>query len=127
MERSEIVPTTNDIGVFRRDRRVDRVEAALNVRFGVDALEHSARSTNISEDGIHLATNVVLEIGQRVQLAIEFGEYTSRQTGEVIWAIQVPEHLTDAMVYGMGIRFVDPDPGWSSVFRQWSEAWRAPD
>jgi len=110
------------MGVYRRARRARRVQAELNVRYGTTGLDCCASSTNISEDGIHLATNDVVEIGTRVQLAIEFPGHVSRQTGDVVWAIQVPEHLVDSMVYGIGIRFVDPDPGWSSVFGQWRDS-----
>jgi Tfp pilus assembly protein PilZ len=110
------------MGVYRKTRRARRVEAELNVRFGIDALEHNAVSTNISEDGIHIATNAAIKIGTRIQLVIEFPSHASRQTGQVVWAIQVPEHLVDSMVYGLGVRFVDPDPGWASVFGQWRDS-----
>ena len=110
------------MGVYRKARRARRVQAELKVRFGVDGLDCSATSSNISEDGIHIASNAAIKIGSRIQLAIDFPRHASRQTGEVIWAIQVPEHLVDSMVYGLGVRFVDPDPGWASVFGQWRES-----
>jgi hypothetical protein len=42
----------------------------------------------------------------------------------VTWAIRVPEHLRETMVCGMGVGFVDPDPGWATFFEAWRESCR---
>jgi len=43
------------------------------------------------------------------------------QTGEVLWAIRVPEHMASTLICGMGVRFVDTVPDWTDFFRRWRD------
>jgi hypothetical protein len=108
--------------IYRKERRSARLRTELRVRYGVESLDHVEQAQNICEGGLYIATNRVLEVGTRIQLAIAFPDQEPLLAGEVVWAIQVPEHLRQSVVYGMGIRFVDPHPAWPECFRRWKEA-----
>ncbi len=100
-------------------RRHSRVRARLWVSYGIDSIDSAGCAESVSEGGLHISTNDVLGVGTRLVLRIEFPERAVLQLGEVTWAIRVPEHLRDEMVCGMGIRFLDLDPGWMEFFRGW--------
>jgi len=97
----------------------DRVETRLRVTFGVGSIDRESRAESISEGGLYINTNDVLKVGTRLIVRIEFPERAVCHRGEVTWAIQVPEHLRDKMVCGMGISFIDPDPQWPKFFNCW--------
>jgi len=102
------------------NRREDpRVRSQLPVRYGYVTADRSALAQNVSEGGLYIRTNQVLPVGSQISMEIEFPERTIVHTGEVMWAIRVPEHMAATLVCGMGVRFVDTIPGWSAFFRRW--------
>jgi uncharacterized protein (TIGR02266 family) len=108
--------------IYRNERRAARLQAELRVRYGDSALDHVGRVGNISENGLYIATNRVLGVGTRIRLALELPDEEVLHTAEVVWAIQVPDRLTEVLVHGMGVRFVDPDPTWLERFRRFKES-----
>jgi hypothetical protein len=110
--------------IYRKERRAERVASDLPVRFGVKNLDRSDRARNVSSEGLYIATNDVFKVGSRIDLAIGFPAGETALRGEVIWAIQVPEHLRGSMVYGMGIRIVKADAAWPERFAAWKESLR---
>ena len=98
-------------------RRTERCQTALVVRYGAASIDRCDTVADISEGGVCIRTNDVYAVGTRLQMLIEFPDRTVHQRGEVMWAIRVPEHLRDSMLHGMGIQFLDPEPGWSAYFR----------
>ena len=100
-------------------RKGPRVRSHLPVRYGYVTVDRSAVAENISEGGLYIRTNQVLPVGSQISMEIEFPERTVVHTGEVLWAIRVPEHLAETMVCGMGVRFIDTVPGWSEFFARW--------
>ena len=107
-------------------RRHDRIRTRLKVRFGVGNTNREELSESISEGGLYISTNDVYKVGMRLVVKVEFPEGTVCHRAEVVWAIRVPEHLRESMVCGMGITFIDPDPGWSAFFRRWKASIGAP-
>lgn len=103
-------------------KRSERIRVRIRVRYGLSAADREGFAENVSEGGIYINTNQVFKVGSRLLLRIEFLERVVRQRGEVVWAIQVPEHLRGSMVCGMGISFTDTDPEWLSFFRRWKAA-----
>lgn len=101
-------------------RRHDRVHARLPVAYGVDEIDRQSYAESISEGGLYIHTNDVLKVGTRLIVRIEFPERAVCHRAEVTWAIHVPEHLREQMVYGMGLTFIDPDPQWPEFFRRWT-------
>lgn len=106
-------------GVLQAERATDRVDAGVRVRHGTNDVSYVDRATNVSVAGLCIDTNRVYPVGTRLVLYLEFPGRTIRHDGEVAWAIKVPDHMRDAMVCGMGISFVEPDPAWASFFRSW--------
>jgi Tfp pilus assembly protein PilZ len=89
------------------------------VTFGIDRLDRRAIAENISEGGLYLNTNEVAKPGTKLILRIEFPEGAVSLRGDVVWAIQVPEHERERFMCGMGIRFLEPSPEWEAVFQRW--------
>jgi len=100
-------------------RQSPRVRTCLPVRYGYVTLDRTAVAENISEGGLYIRTNQVLPVGSQIAMEIEFPERTVVQTGEVLWAIRVPQHMAATLICGMGIRFVDTSPGWTDFFQRW--------
>jgi Tfp pilus assembly protein PilZ len=104
------------------NRGTERVPSRLTVRYGAHSPDRQDEVDNISETGLCIHTNQVYKVGTQIRLHLEFPERTIVHTGEVMWAIRVPDHLRESMVCGMGIRFVNPEPGWTAIFRRWKES-----
>jgi hypothetical protein len=102
-----------------RHRRDERVRTRLRVRYGIGAIDRESFAESISAGGLYIATNDVFKVGTRLVLRIEFPERAVCHSGEVTWAIHVPDHLQDRMVCGMGVAFIDPDPQWQEFFLRW--------
>lgn len=109
----------NQVDIAPPARQRDRVRARLRVGYGVGSIDRQSYAESISEGGLCINTNDVLKVGTRLIVRIEFPERAVCHRAEVTWAIHVPEHLRDQMVYGMGLTFIDPDPQWPAFFRRW--------
>jgi hypothetical protein len=107
---------------FEERRAHERVYRQVPVRFDAGDGERTAFANDISEGGLHLVTNEVTRVGARLRIEVELDEESTQHECEVMWAIRVPEHLTESMVYGMGLRFLHPPAGWSLRFRRWKES-----
>ncbi len=112
------------IEVQNQVRRFERLKTKLHVRYGPTAPERSDRVETISEGGLYINTNETYKVGTRLLLEIEFPDRVVTQRGEVVWAIQVPQHLRDSLVCGIGVEFVYPDAEWATFFRQYSASQR---
>ncbi len=112
----------NQLATQTQSRRHQRVRTRLRISYGVGTINREAFAESISEAGLHIDTNDVFQVGTRLILRVEFPGRAICHQGEVTWAIHVPPHMSDSMVCGMGIRFVDPDPRWMDFFRQWKAA-----
>jgi len=91
------------------------------VRYGYVTIDRAAVAENVSEGGLYIRTNQVLPVGSQIAMEIEFPGRTVAQTGEVLWAIRVPEHMASTLICGMGVRFVDTVPDWTDFFRRWRD------
>ena len=107
------------------NRRHERIEVRLPVRYGRASLDKNAFAENISESGLYINTNQVFSVGTVLLMQVEFPQSTITQHGLVMWAIGVPEHMRDSMVCGMGIAFTALDPGWPTFFSNWMTSLRA--
>ena len=103
-------------------RGTARYSTQLQVRFGLDRLDRRAPIGNLSEGGLCIRTNDVLKTGSRIRLALGMRGKEIHLTGEVMWAIRVPEHQTEFMEYGMGVQFLDAGPEWKRAFAAWKDA-----
>lgn len=112
------------VEIAQRVRQHDRVRSRLPVSYGVSATDSRSHAESISEGGLYINTNEVFKVGTRLIVRIEFPDRAVCHQAEVTWAIQVPEHLREQMVCGMGLTFVDPDPQWPEFFRTWMSGLR---
>ena len=100
-------------------RRHERFRTTLQVRFGVRVCDRVGPVDNISLGGLCIKTNQVFPTGTRIRMQIDFPDRTVHHTGEVMWAITVPEHDVGTMMYGMGIQFIAPGSEWAEFFAGW--------
>ncbi len=103
-------------------RRHRRIDSELPIRFGLGDLERTAVAGNISESGLYINTNRVFKVGMKIHMEVDFPERTVHQLGQVMWAIAAPRDQAGAMMVGMGIQFINPDPGWRAFFLKWKDA-----
>jgi hypothetical protein len=102
-------------------RRHERFRAALQVRYGTVSCDHVGPAENISLSGLCIRTNQVFPTGTRIRMQIDFPDRTVHHTGEVMWAIKVPEHDMGTMMCGMGIQFIAPGAAWAEFFSDWRQ------
>jgi hypothetical protein len=100
-------------------RRHERVRATLEVRYGTHGFDFVAPLENISLSGLCIRTNEVFPMGTRIKMQIEFPDRKLVHSGEVMWAIKVPERDKETMMCGMGVQFTDPEPDWAEYFSKW--------
>ena len=107
--------------MFRQRRRHERYECTLEIRYGVETTDCRDAADTISEGGLHILTNEPLDVGTRVAIVVEFEEHEVKLTGEVVWAIKVPEALRESLVYGMGVELIDASDYWKESLDEWNE------
>ena len=100
-------------------RRHERFRTKLQVRYGTISCDLTGPVDKLSLSGLCIRTNEVYPAGTRIMMQIEFPERTIHQSGEVVWAIRVPEEQMSTMMCGMGIQFIDPGAEWVQFFSDW--------
>jgi hypothetical protein len=96
-----------------------RIPARLEAQYGIHGFDLSAPLENISLSGACIRTNDVFPTGTRIKLRIAFPDRQIVHTGEVMWAIKVPERDRETMMCGMGVQFVNPGFEWAEYFVRW--------
>jgi len=102
-------------------RRHKRFRTRLQVRYGTISCDFTGPVENISLSGLCIRTNEVFPAGTRIRMQIEFPDCTIHHSGEVMWAIKVPEGQMSTMMYGMGIQFIEPGAEWAEFFSDWKK------
>lgn len=101
-------------------RVAPRARKRLKVRFGVEAVDKTAFTKNLSVGGMCLRTNQVLKPGTTIQLEIHGPDRKYSVWAKVVWAKKVPPQLAHVLDCGMGVRFIEPGEDWLEFCRQWS-------
>lgn len=101
------------------DRQAKRSPKRLMVRYGAHGLERTAFTKNISQTGVFLQTNAVIQPGQTIQVQIAFPGRTWDLWAKVAWAKKVPPNLAHILECGMGLQFVNPGEEWVGFFQLW--------
>jgi len=105
---------------MRKERQSHpRTRGRIRVRFGVDKLERTAFTMNVSQTGAFLRTNQVLAPGKTIKVEFAFSDRTLTVYAKVVWAKQVPAQLAHVLMCGMGVRFINPGPEWVAAFGGW--------
>lgn len=102
-----------------RNRGAQRARRRVKVRFGISVPEKTGFSKDISETGMFIRTNQVLNPGSTIQVQIEFPDETFNLWAKVIWAKKVPQQLAHIMDCGMGVHFIEPPAGWLKFCKEW--------
>jgi hypothetical protein len=88
--------------VRKKDKRFrHRTRRRVRVRYGVERPERNAFTKDLSETGLFLRTNQVLEPGTLLQLEVEFPDRRFSLWARVIWAKQVPPQLAHVLECGI--------------------------
>jgi len=90
------------------------------MRFGVESLERTGFTMNLSISGAFIRTNHVLRPGTLLQTEIEFPQEKISVWAQVVWAKRVPMELAHLLPCGMGVRFINPGPEWERLFNVWN-------
>jgi len=98
-----------------------RKRGRVQARYGVDGLDRTAFTNNLSFSGAFLRTNMVFRPGTTIQLELVFPDEKVQLWAQVIWSKKVPPQLAQTLHCGMGIRFVNPGPEWEATFNRWQE------
>ena len=96
-----------------------RTRGRIQVRFGVDKLDRTAFTNNISATGAFIRTNNVVAPGTTLKVEFKFEAITVEVCARVVWAKKVPAQMAHILHCGMGVRFVNPGPEWFKYFESW--------
>jgi hypothetical protein len=96
-----------------------RKECTLPIRFGCELAVRTGKTVNLSREGLFVGTCEPLKAGESVRLHLELEDRTLPLRGIVIWNRRRPER---GRPLGMGIRLVDPSPGYPRFIDQLASA-----
>lgn len=82
------------------------------VRFGLDKLEKTGFTMNVSRSGLFLRTNSIYKPGTTIQVEIVLPDRRFSLWAKVVWGKKVPPQLAHVLECGMGIRFLEPLDAW---------------
>ncbi len=106
--------------MVRKDKRGrHRTRRRVRVRYGVDRPDKNAFTKDLSEGGLFLRTNQVLDPGTVVQIEVEFADRKFSLWARVIWAKQVPPQLAHVLECGMGLALIEAPPEWAQYYATW--------
>jgi Tfp pilus assembly protein PilZ len=100
-------------------RTRDRSKKRLMVRYGLEKAEKTAFTKNLSDSGLHLQTNNVFPPGTMILIEVKMPETTFTMWAKVVWAKRMPAQLAHVLGAGMGVEFIEPDPGWAQAVAEW--------
>jgi Tfp pilus assembly protein PilZ len=107
--------------VVREKQQDPRKRGRIRARYGVESLDRTAFTNNVSLSGAFLRTNMVFRPGTTIQLELVLPDETVQLWAQVIWSKKVPPQLAQTVLCGMGVRFVNVGPEWEAAFERWKE------
>jgi uncharacterized protein (TIGR02266 family) len=96
-----------------------RTRGRIRVRFGVEQLDRTAFTMNVSQTGAFIRTNQVFVPGTTIRMEFHFPDTPLTVHARVVWAKKVPPQMAHLLHCGMGVRFVNPGPEWVEIFGGW--------
>ena len=94
-------------------RRLPRFPVQLPVQIGHQADDLSSICTNLSRNGVSVETSTILEIGERLSVAVTLApkEEPLRMVGQVVWSRDLGAvDPANQKIRELGIRFLRPLP-----------------
>jgi hypothetical protein len=101
-----------------------RTRGRVRVRYGLERLDRTAFTMNVSLTGAFIRTNHVFPPGKTIKVEFNFQDRTLTVYAKVVWAKKVPAQLAHLLHCGMGVRIVDPGPEWIDAFEGWESGKR---
>jgi len=99
--------------------QVLRTKRRLAVRFGVRAPERLGYTQNISETGLYIETNYLIDPGVDLQIEIATPERTFEMWATVVWARRYPPSYQRVLRGGLGCQFAFPSQEWIDFYQRW--------
>ena len=96
-----------------------RTRGRIRVRYGVEKLDRSGFTMNVSLTGAFIRTNNVYAPGSTIKTEFNFEDGPVTVHARVVWAKKVPLQMAHLLNCGMGVRFVNPGPEWTELFSGW--------
>ena len=106
------------MATFGRQKHL-RKKGRRMVRFGIDRLEKTGFTMNVSLSGVHIKTNSVFKPGSTVQVELDLPAGKHTLWGKVVWAKKVPSQLAHVLPCGMGVRFINPGKDFVEAYESW--------
>jgi hypothetical protein len=103
-----------------------RTRGRIRVRFGVDSLDHTAFTMNLSLTGLFLRTNAIFPPGKTIKVELSFPDGLVAAYAKVVWAKKVPPQMAHLLHCGMGLRLISPGTDWFRCFEAWQSSKGAP-
>jgi hypothetical protein len=105
----------------KSEPRDPRHRKRVMVRFGLEALEKIAFTSNLSEHGLLLHTNSVHPPGTLLQVEVDPPGYPKfALVGRVVWVKKVPPRLQQVKSSTMGLSFKEPSRDWIEFCEHWN-------
>lgn len=102
--------------------RQSRVRGRIRVRFGETHADRMAFTMNVSGTGAFIRTNNVYAPGKTIQIEFNFEGESTTVSARVMWAKKVPQQMAHLLPCGMGVRFLNPGPGWNALLQKWESS-----
>jgi Tfp pilus assembly protein PilZ len=96
-----------------------RTLGRVRVRFGIEKLDRSAFTMNVSQTGAFIRTNHVYPPGKTIKVEFNFPDRSVTVFAHVVWAKKVPPEMAHLLRCGMGVRFINPGVEWVELFGSW--------
>jgi hypothetical protein len=100
-------------------RQSGRTRGRIRVRYGLESLDRTAFTMNVSETGAFIRSNNVFAPGTTLKVEFHFENRSVTLYARVVWAKKVPPQLAHLLHCGMGLRLVNPGPDWAELFAAW--------
>jgi hypothetical protein len=106
-------------------RAIKRLEALrtkrrLAVRFGAARPDRLGYTQNISESGLYIETNYLIDPGTNLQIEIETPGKRFEMWATVMWARRIPPNFQKVMHGGLGCQFAYPSQDWIDFYHRWA-------
>jgi len=104
---------------MRGKRGILRARRRLAVRFGVAKPDKLGYTQNISESGLYIETNHLIDPGTDLQLEIDTPGQRFELWATVVWARRLPPSFQQRLRGGLGCQFAFPSQDWINFYQRW--------
>lgn len=92
------------------NRNEVRLDKKLLVNIGKDGFESMGLTSNISKNGLFVATTEILPVDSEVSILLGIADETFNLKGRVMWSKESPDEATGEAGVATGIQIIDAPP-----------------